>query len=52
VNPIRIVIADDHALLRAGLRGLLAALEGVEVVGEAPMDSKLWSWSARCGPTS
>jgi DNA-binding NarL/FixJ family response regulator len=35
MNPIRIVIADDHALLRAGLRGLLAGLEGVEVVGEA-----------------
>jgi DNA-binding NarL/FixJ family response regulator len=35
MKPIRIVIADDHALLRAGLRGLLAALEGVEVVGEA-----------------
>jgi DNA-binding NarL/FixJ family response regulator len=35
MNPIRVVIVDDHALLRAGLRGLLAALEGVEIVGEA-----------------
>jgi DNA-binding NarL/FixJ family response regulator len=35
VKPIRILIVDDHALLRAGLRGLLAGLEGVEVVGEA-----------------
>jgi DNA-binding NarL/FixJ family response regulator len=35
VKPIRVLIVDDHALLRAGLRGLLAALEGVEVVGEA-----------------
>jgi DNA-binding NarL/FixJ family response regulator len=35
VNPIRVVIVDDHVLLRIGLRGLLAALEGVEIVGEA-----------------
>jgi DNA-binding NarL/FixJ family response regulator len=35
MKPIRVLIVDDHALLRAGLRGLLAGLEGVEVVGEA-----------------
>jgi two-component system, NarL family, response regulator NreC len=32
---IRIVIADDHAILRAGLRSLLAAQDDMEVVGEA-----------------
>jgi DNA-binding NarL/FixJ family response regulator len=32
---LRIVVADDHALVRAGLRSLLAGLSGVEVVGEA-----------------
>jgi DNA-binding NarL/FixJ family response regulator len=32
---IRVVIADDQALVRAGLRVLLDAEEGVEVVGEA-----------------
>jgi DNA-binding NarL/FixJ family response regulator len=32
---IRIVIADDHTILREGLKQLLAAAEGVEVVGEA-----------------
>lgn len=31
---IRIVVADDHQVVREGLRGLLEALEGVEVVGE------------------
>lgn len=31
----RILIADDHPLLRSGLRVLLAADPGVEVVGEA-----------------
>lgn len=33
--PIRIVIADDHALLRAGLMALLNAEDGMVVVGEA-----------------
>ena len=35
MKTIRILIADDHALLRAGLRGLLDGLEGIAVVGEA-----------------
>lgn len=33
--PIRIVLADDHALVRAGMRSLLASMEGVQVIGEA-----------------
>ena len=33
--PIRILIADDHGLLRAGLRALLNAEPDLEVVGEA-----------------
>jgi DNA-binding NarL/FixJ family response regulator len=32
---IRVVLADDHAIFRAGLRALLELEEGVEVVGEA-----------------
>src|SRR3954454_8747717 len=32
---IRVLLCDDHALLRAGLRSLLAAERGIEVVGEA-----------------
>jgi len=38
MNPakrIRILLADDHAVLRAGLRALLAAQGDLEVVGEA-----------------
>jgi DNA-binding NarL/FixJ family response regulator len=35
VTPIRIVIADDHPIFRAGLQGLLSAQEDFEVVGEA-----------------
>jgi DNA-binding NarL/FixJ family response regulator len=33
--PIRVLLADDHALFRAGVRRLLQSCEGVEVVGEA-----------------
>jgi DNA-binding NarL/FixJ family response regulator len=32
---IRVLIADDQALVRAGFRSLLDAQEGIEVVGEA-----------------
>lgn len=31
----RVVIADDHALVRNGLKGILLGIEGTEVVGEA-----------------
>jgi len=34
-NPIRLLLADDHALVRKGLRLILAQQEGFEVVGEA-----------------
>ena len=33
--PIRILIADDHAVVRSGLRALLRADPELEVVGEA-----------------
>jgi two-component system, NarL family, response regulator NreC len=32
---IRVLLCDDHALLRAGLRSLLASERGIEVIGEA-----------------
>jgi two-component system response regulator NreC len=35
VEPIRLVIADDHAVVRSGLRLLLEAEEGMTVVAEA-----------------
>ena len=33
-TPIRVLLADDHALFRAGVRMLLQHMDGVEVVGE------------------
>ena len=35
MKPIRVLLADDHTLVLAGIRGLLTRLAGVEVVGEA-----------------
>jgi DNA-binding NarL/FixJ family response regulator len=35
MSTIRVLIADDHAFFRKGLRGLLRLLPEVEVVGEA-----------------
>jgi DNA-binding NarL/FixJ family response regulator len=34
MSPIRVMLADDHALVRAGLRALLQSLDGVQVVAE------------------
>jgi DNA-binding NarL/FixJ family response regulator len=34
-KPIRVLLADDHTLVRAGIRALLEKLPGMEVVGEA-----------------
>lgn len=31
----RVVLADDHTLVRAGVRKLLESIDGIEVVGEA-----------------
>jgi len=33
--PVRILLAEDHALVRAGIRSLLASVADLEVVGEA-----------------
>ncbi len=33
-RPIRILLADDHEVMRAGLRSLLEASEDFQVVGE------------------
>ncbi|WP_438854685.1 response regulator [Agromyces sp. M3QZ16-3] len=34
-EPIRVVVADDHPIVRAGIVGLLESEPGIEVVGEA-----------------
>lgn len=34
-DPLRVILVDDHALVRAGIRALLERIEGVEVLAEA-----------------
>ena len=34
-DPIRVLIADDEQLVRAGLRMIIEAAEGIDVAGEA-----------------
>jgi DNA-binding NarL/FixJ family response regulator len=40
MKSIRVLIADDHALVRAGIRALVEKIEGVVVVGEAGKGSE------------
>jgi DNA-binding NarL/FixJ family response regulator len=35
MSALRLVLVDDHALVRAGLRALLGEMPGVSVVAEA-----------------
>ena len=34
-TPVRIVLADDHDLVRSGIKALLSRIDGVEVIAEA-----------------
>ncbi len=34
-KPIRVLIADDHAIVRKGIRALLATEPGIDIIGEA-----------------
>ncbi|WP_447603912.1 response regulator [Nitrospira sp. Nam80] len=34
MNKVRVLLAEDHTLVRAGFRALLEKLEGVQVIGE------------------
>lgn len=35
MNPVRVLLADDHTLVRAGIRALVEAIEGAQIVAEA-----------------
>lgn len=35
MNAIKVLLADDHSLFRAGVHALLSNIDGVDVVGEA-----------------
>jgi len=47
---IRLVIADDHPVVRAGLRALLDTADDVDVVGEAATHDEAVALAATLGP--
>src|SRR5262252_7817357 len=49
-QPIRIVIADDHAIFRDGLRRLLATQEDFQVIGEASDGKEAIALATRLKP--
>lgn len=40
MNSIKVLLADDHSLFRAGVHALLSSVDGVDVVGEADTGRK------------
>jgi DNA-binding NarL/FixJ family response regulator len=48
--PLRVVVADDHELIRATLRLLLTPSEGLEIVGEAATGAEVAPVVARTRP--
>jgi DNA-binding NarL/FixJ family response regulator len=40
MNTIRVLIVDDHALVRGGIRALVEKIEGMKVIGEAGTGSE------------
>ncbi|HXG38140.1 MAG TPA: response regulator transcription factor [Bacteroidota bacterium] len=50
-GPIRIVLADDHAVVRRGLKSLLNRGDGMKVVGEAGDGQQLLRVVERANPT-
>ena len=50
MKPIRVLLADDHTLVRAGLRMLIEGLPNMEVVGEASDGLALLELAAKLQP--
>lgn len=49
-GAIRVLLADDHVLVRAGIRSLLDAMAQVEVVGEAGSGEEALALAAQLRP--
>ena len=47
---VRLLLVDDHEVVRAGLRALLAGIDGIEVVGEAGSVAEAVREAARLAP--
>lgn len=49
-NPIRILIVDDHAMVRSGLRMFLMAFDDLDLVGEAVNGVEAVNLAAKLNP--
>ena len=50
MNPIRILIADDHPVFRFGLRALLNAMPDTQVIGEVTSGVEVIALAASVQP--
>ncbi len=50
MTHVRVLLADDHTLVRAGLRKLLESIDGMDVVGEAGDGLTLLDLAAKLQP--
>ena len=49
-EPIRVLVVDDHAVVREGLRAFLAVQDGIEVAGDAADGEEALEAAARLDP--
>jgi len=50
VDMIRVVLADDHAVVRAGLKAVLGGAKDIEVIGEAKTGREAVAMAERLNP--
>src|SRR5574342_710366 len=49
-SMIRLMLVDDHAVLRDGLRNIISVVEDIEVVGEAVSGDEALDQVEKCQP--
>ncbi|WP_369200135.1 response regulator [Streptomyces sp. PU-14G] len=49
-TTVRVLLCDDHAVVRAGLRALLSSTDGIDVVGEAGSGEEALAMAAGLSP--
>jgi len=50
MTPIRVMVTDDHLIVREGLRLILETAEGIEIVGEASDGAECLALVPECKP--